>query len=197
MLQVLCFETWPDNEPGHQVEEVDQGQTVAEQSEEACDKWPLAEPIGEHRTICDFVLNITVFLIVMNTKFAAAVMVLQDVVKPWMDGCANGHYYVFQQDGALTHNPKVTQNWWQGNLPEFWTKEVWPPSSPDCNPMDYYVWSVRKRDINKTTHNTATLLMAKLTEVMANLPRDTVVKVCRRFRQRISVVEEAGGDFFK
>jgi predicted 2-oxoglutarate/Fe(II)-dependent dioxygenase YbiX len=135
MLQVLCFETWPVNEAGHQVEEVDLGQTVAEQSVEACGKWPLTEPKGEQKKICDFVLNI----IVMNTKFPAAVMVLQDVVNPWMDGVANGRYYVFQQDGALTHNPNVTQNWWQGNLPEFWTKEVWPPSSPDCNPLDYYM----------------------------------------------------------
>jgi hypothetical protein len=39
--------------------------------------------------------------------------------------------------------------------------------------------------------------MAKLTEVMAYLPRDTVVNVCRRFRQRISAVGEAGGDFLK
>jgi hypothetical protein len=28
------------------------------------------------------------------------VKVLRDIVKPWMDGVANGHHYVFQQDGA-------------------------------------------------------------------------------------------------
>ena len=26
------------------------------------------------------------------------------------------------------------------NEGDFWGKEVWPPSSPDCNPFDYYVW---------------------------------------------------------
>ena len=25
-------------------------------------------------------------------------------------------------------------------LPNSWRKEMWPPSSPDCNPMAYYVW---------------------------------------------------------
>jgi hypothetical protein len=40
-------------------------------------------------------------------------------------------------------------------------------------------------------------LVAKITEVMANFPRDSVVKACRRFRQRIEAVMEAGGDFFK
>ncbi len=28
------------------------------------------------------------------------------------------------------------------NLPEVWEKEVLPPSSPDCNPLDYFVWGV-------------------------------------------------------
>ncbi len=39
--------------------------------------------------------------------------------------------------------------------------------------------------------------MAKITEVMANLPRDTVAKACRRFCQRIEAVVEAGGDLFE
>jgi len=26
------------------------------------------------------------------------------------------------------------------NEGDFWGKEVWPPSGPDCNPFDYYVW---------------------------------------------------------
>ncbi|QQP36215.1 Uncharacterized protein FKW44_021246, partial [Caligus rogercresseyi] len=26
------------------------------------------------------------------------------------------------------------------NLDMFWSKEFWPPSSPDLNPCDYYLW---------------------------------------------------------
>jgi hypothetical protein len=62
---------------------------------------------------------------------------MQDVVKPWMDRVANGCHYVFQQDGATAYNVKVTQEWCEANLPEFWSKGIWPPSSPDCNPLDY------------------------------------------------------------
>jgi transposase-like protein len=69
------------------------------------------------------------------------VKVLDQVVKPWMDTVAAGRHYVFQQDGAPAHNAKITQQWCQANLPEFWSTDVWPPSSPDCNPLDYYVWS--------------------------------------------------------
>ncbi len=28
------------------------------------------------------------------------------------------------------------------NLTEGWGEEVWPPSTPDCNPFDYFVWGV-------------------------------------------------------
>ena len=125
------------------------------------------------------------------------VKVLRDVVKPWMDGVAAGRHYVFQQDGAPAHNSKMAQDWCAANLPEFWPKEIWPPSSPDCNPLDYYVWSVCERDVNKAPYNTAASLTAKITEVMANLPRATVAKACKRFRPRIEAVVKAGGDFFE
>ncbi len=83
------------------------------------------------------------------------------------------------------------------NLPEFWAKEVWPPSSPDCNPLDYFVWGVCERDVNRAPHNTLASLRSKITEVMASLSRDTVVTACKRFRNRIEAVVEVGGDFIE
>ena len=51
--------------------------------------------------------------------------------------------------------------------------------------------------MNRAHHNTAASLMAKISEVMGNLPRDTVAKACRRFQKRIEAMVEAGGNFFK
>jgi hypothetical protein len=93
-----------------------------------------------------------------------------------MDRVANGRHYVFQQDCAPAHNAKVTQEWCEANLPEFRSKEIWLPSSPDCNSPDYYLWSVCERDVNRSPHNTAASLKAKIMDVMANLLRDTVAK---------------------
>jgi hypothetical protein len=105
-----------------------------------------------------------------------------------MDQVAGGRPNVFQQDGAPAHNSKRTQDWCRVNLPEFWWKELWLPSSPDCNPLDYFVWGVSELHVNKTPHNTSAALMEKITEVMGNLDKDTMAKACRRFRSRIEAV---------
>jgi hypothetical protein len=39
--------------------------------------------------------------------------------------------------------------------------------------------------------------VTKIKEVMVSLPRDTVAKACRRFRQRIEAIVDAGGDIFE
>lgn len=127
----------------------------------------------------------------------AYIGILETVVKPWMDRVAGGRHYVFQQDGAPAHNASATQDWLRQHLPEFWEKEVWPPSSPDCNPLDYFVWSVCERDTNKHPHNNVESLKQKIEEVMANLRRETVSRACQRFRARIEAVIRAEGGFFE
>ena len=122
---------------------------------------------------------------------------LSTVVKPWMDQVAAGRPYIFQQDGAPAHNSNRTQQWCEDNLPFFWEKEVWPPSSPDCNPLDYFVWGVAERDVNRTSHNTKQALKDRITEVFQNFPRVDVVKACSRFRSWLEKVVEANGDFFE
>jgi hypothetical protein len=52
-----------------------------------------------------------------------------------------------------------------------------------------------ERDIDKVPHNTAASLMAKLAEVMANLPRATVANTYKRFRRYIEALVPPGGDF--
>ncbi|QQP58555.1 Putative LOC100197594 [Caligus rogercresseyi] len=38
------------------------------------------------------------------------------------------------------------------NMANFWSKEMWPSSSPDFNPLDYAVWDTLKKETNKTSH---------------------------------------------
>src|SRR6218665_1549186 len=52
--------------------------------------------------------------------------------------------YVFQQDGAPSHQCRLAQQFLQANTPDFIHSDVWPPNSPDLNPLDYYVWNALK-----------------------------------------------------
>jgi inhibitor of nuclear factor kappa-B kinase subunit alpha len=161
--------------------------------------------------------------IVMHTKFPASIMVLgvvssdgdvmpphffetglrlnadkyidvlATVVKPWMDAKANGRDYVFQQDSAPAHKAKKTQAWLTMNVPYHWSPDLWPPSSPDCNPLDYYVWGVVEREVNKSYHNTLHEVKIAITAVMQQLDKDVVAKSCHAFRSRLEAVVAAKG----
>jgi hypothetical protein len=100
--------------------------------------------------------------------------VLKKVVKSWMDGVTNGRHYVFQKNGAHTHDAKTTQDSCEVNLPEFW-----PPSSPDRNPLDFYVWSICEQHCELSQGE------------------DHGDTVARAYCQRIEAVVAASGDFFE
>ncbi|UYV77598.1 hypothetical protein LAZ67_15001667 [Cordylochernes scorpioides] len=156
--------------------------------------------------------------VVMHTKFPASVMVLgvissegdvmpphffekglrmnadtyinvlETVVKPWMDMVAAGRKYVFQQDSAPAHKAKKTQSWLTLNVPSHWGPDIWPPNSPDCNPLDYYVWGVVERDVNEAPHTTIQSVKKAVHTVMTQMDKVIVAKACASFRTRLETV---------
>ena len=85
-----------------------------------------------------------------------------------------------------------------GNLPEFWEKEVWlPQHSPDCNPMDYFVWSIFAKRQQADPHPSLDSLRKKIIDVMGNQNRDMLAKARQRFHSRIEAVIEAEGGFIE
>ena len=122
---------------------------------------------------------------------------MDTVVKPWMEGAAGDRHYAFQQDGAPAHNANKTQAWLEENLKEAWLKNIWPPSSPDCNPYDYFLCGVCERKVNKHPHNTKTSLKTKITEFMASLDKTMVANACRRLNSRIELLSETENRFIE
>ncbi len=72
-----------------------------------------------------------------------------------------------------------------------------PPSSQDCNPFDYFIWSEVEREVNKYPNNILASLRAKISEVMADMSREVVIHPCKIFQSRIEANVEASGDFIK
>ncbi len=78
-----------------------------------------------------------------------------------------------------------------------WAKEVWPPSSPDCSPLDYSVWGVTELKANAAVHKKNEDLTMKFKEVMGFFDRDIMARTCRRFCSWIEAVIAAHGEFIK
>jgi inhibitor of nuclear factor kappa-B kinase subunit alpha len=119
--------------------------------------------------------------------------VLQKVVKPSVERMYGSDHYVFQQDGAPSHTANVVQNWCRANLSDFLAKDEWPPSSPDLNPLDYFVWSYMLSKINE--HKVSTLAQFKtvILRVWDEMSMEVVRAACDGFEKRLKLVKKVKG----
>jgi inhibitor of nuclear factor kappa-B kinase subunit alpha len=126
--------------------------------------------------------------------------VMEKVVVPWCNKVANGRPWMWQQDSAPAHRCNKTQEWLAdpaNGVFDFVPFSHWPPSSPDCNPCDYFLWSYLETMTNRTSHNTKGSLIAAIEGAFRDIPRAHVQKACARFRSRLERVLAAEGGYFE
>ena len=58
-------------------------------------------------------------------------------------------FYVFQQDSVPANRARETIELLTMETPDFIPPKLWPPNSPDLNPVDYKVWSVMQEKVYK------------------------------------------------
>ncbi len=63
--------------------------------------------------------------------------------------------------------------------------EVWPPSSPNCNFLSYFVWGESEVWVLEKSRNKTRDLIQKMKEVLRSFNRDTMVRACKSLRPRI------------
>jgi hypothetical protein len=80
---------------------------------------------------------------------------------------------------------------------DHWLKEMWPPGSTYCNPLDYFMWCKVEREVNKCSHITLDSLKAMTSDVMTDLERVVIIHACMKFRSWIEAVMDATGVFSK
>ena len=102
--------------------------------------------------------------------------VLKSVVFPFCNQVAVGRPRVWQQDSAQAHKSKETQAWLHKECYDLVPFSHWPPSSPDLNPLDYFVCSYVENITNMTSHNTKASLISAIRRVFAELPPVLVEK---------------------
>jgi hypothetical protein len=103
-----------------------------------------------------------------------------DVFWPW--GCFHCHAQpelaAGQPDGLLV----------EGNVASQLT---------DCNPLDYFMWCVFEREVNKCSHITLSSLKVMTSDLMTDLDREVIIHAGKKFQPWIEAVKEATGVFIK
>ena len=131
-----------------------------------------------------------------NVKINAAYYkteVLEKVVAPALWDLYGKDHYVFQQDGAPAHTANIVQVWYRENLTDFLDKTLWPPRSPDLNPLDFYVWSYMLA--KQSEHQVSTMDQFKklISKIWNEMPMDQVRAVCDSFEKRLKLVVKHKG----
>ena len=134
-----------------------------------------------------------------NVKINAASYqqrVLRDVLEPWAAEHFGPEGFTLQQDWAPAHSARSTIAVCEKLFPGFWGKDVWPPNSPDLNPMDYSVWSILEQKISGRRYATVDALKMALTRAWDEITPEECASIVNNIRKRLrKCIEVKGGNF--
>ncbi len=120
---------------------------------------------------------------------------MQYKILPLLDSTYGKGKYVWTQDGASCHTSKVVQEYLTNRLGSsgFWSKTVWPPNSPNLNPLDYSIWTHVEEKACSSSHSNVDSLKHSVEQEWNSMSRDYVKSTCFIFRSRVEKVVAACG----
>ena len=109
---------------------------------------------------------------------------------------------VWQQDGAKPHQANMVMDWLDGIFEERMLAirsrrgDSWAPSSPDLNPLDFFLWGYLKKKVYKPLPSTLEELKDKIKREVRALPEVLVRKAVFSIKKRsVRVMAEEGKAF--
>jgi len=82
--------------------------------------------------------------------------------------------FIFQQDSAPAHRARETIDLLRRSTPDFIAPDMWPPNSPDLNPVDYSIWSVMQQRVYQSRVKDVDELRERLISVWCELDQSVV-----------------------
>ena len=122
---------------------------------------------------------------------------LKETLIPEMKKLGGRNGYVFQQDGATSHTAKVVLDYLEKKVPEFLPPDLWPPSSPDLNPLDYGIWSILENNVYKVKIRDMDHLKSRILQCWEEIDQDVINKTIDSFRMRLKKMNEVDGRRFE
>jgi len=105
-------------------------------------------------------------------------------------------FFIFQQDGAPAHRARETVELLQNQAPDFIEPSMWPPNSPDLNPVDYKIWSAMEQKVYGTKLQDTNELRRRILDAWNELDQGVIDASVQQWRVRLRAsVEAEGGQF--
>ena len=109
----------------------------------------------------------------------------------------SGEFFIFQQDNAPAHRARNTVRLLEQSMLAFIPPDLWPPNSPDLNPVDYKIWSVlQQRVYQSRVHNTDELKQ-RLLQAWHSIDYNIVDNAIDEWRGRLRACVRANGGHFE
>jgi len=95
----------------------------------------------------------------MNGRYYRDILFTRDLLP---DITQYSDYFTFQQDRAPAHRARETVL--RVETPDFIPPNLWPPNSPDLNPVDYKIWGILQEQVYKTSSKDVDELRRQIAE---------------------------------
>lgn len=109
----------------------------------------------------------------------------------------SGDFFIFQQDSAPAHRANETVAMLKRETPAFISPTLWPPNSPDLNPVDYRIWGVLQERVYRVKIHDVDQLKRRLVEVWAQFDQSIIDNAIKQWRQRLRACVRAEGGHFE
>jgi hypothetical protein len=130
----------------------------------------------------------------VNGQYYRVVLLMQGLLP---DIRTFSDYYTFQQDGAPAHRARETVELLGIETPDFIPPTLWPPNSPDLNPVDYKIWSVMQERVYQTKVRDIVDLRQRIVEVWDELDQSIIDSSVKQWRMRLRACVKANGGQFE
>ena len=99
---------------------------------------------------------------------------------------SQGGFLGFQQDGASAHRAREILSFLERETPIFIPPTLWPPNSPDLNPVDYSIWGVLQEEVYRSRIANVDELKTRLIEEWARFDQSVVHAAIGQWRSLLS-----------
>lgn len=101
--------------------------------------------------------------------------------------------WTFQQDSAPAHSAKSIQAWCEQNCPDFIPSTLWPPASPDLNPLDFFAWGKIEDLLKNKKSNNLEQFKQNIVKAWAEIPIEEIRAAVMSWRKRLNSVRKNKG----